>query len=469
MIDFSSNNWDSDERTLSVKRFEEALETGSTLFLDMNVYEQILDYYHETADFQKALKLCNMAAEIYSYSGNIFLDKARVLSFLGRTQDALAAIAEAESRQPADPEILINKATIYNDSHNYKKAIQTYEQVLHLGIEDPEFLYSQIGMAYQDLEDYEQAVKTYQKMLRANPTSEEALLELSFCYEELGQPEAAIPYFDRVIDHDPYFYFAWFHLGLLYHKLDQHQKAAQAFEFATLIEHNRRAFFWLGHAYMNLQNYQKAAEAYQEAARDEKHVTAEILSHLGASLERLERYEEALVNYYKAIKLDKNHAAAWYGVGCCLALQERWYEATHYFGRAVLLDGQDADYLIAKGKAEYHVGNIVSSMEAYREAVNLNASNPYAWLDWSLLLYEQGEYEEAADLLQSALDEFPENTKVMYRLVAFLMLSGRYREAVSHLELALFLDYEAHEELYNFFPDTSTQKALYKLVQQYKK
>lgn len=468
MIDFSSGNWNADERTLSVKRFERALENGNTLFLDMDVYEQILDYYHEIGDYQKALELCTMVQDLYSYSATVLADKAKVLSFLGRLDEALRCINEATFLQPTDPEILIIKAHICADAEHHREAITLFEQLLHMGTEDQVSLYAQMGMAYQTLKEFERAGQAYRQALAIEPDYEEALIELSYCYEQLDRLEETIPFYDVLIDQNPFSYFAWFHLGKVYHKLDRFKEAAQAFEYATLIEPNRRAFFWMGHAHMNQQQYEAAFKAYREAVRDEDQATADMFCHVGASLEELERYDEALRYFYKAAKADKYHAPAWYGIGCCLAKQERWYEATHYFGKAVRLDEENTDFLVAKGKAEYQIGNVVSSMEAYEQAIHLNAQNPDAWLDWSLLLYEQGQYQEAADLLESALDEFPENTKVMYRLVAFLMLSGRYREALRHLEIALLLNYDAHEEMYPFFPNLEAQKSLFQLVQRYR-
>ncbi|MGF1532711.1 MAG: tetratricopeptide repeat protein [Bernardetiaceae bacterium] len=469
MIDFSANNWESDERTDSVQRFEQALASGDPVFLEMDTYEQILDYYHENGDYTKALRLCQVANDIYPYSATVLADKARLLSYLGRTQEAKSCIEDAESLQPYDTDLLLAKAHIYVDAEEYPKAIDAFEQLLLLSGDDHDLIYTQIGMAHQNMEDYPRAIHWYNRALETDPLNEEALLELTYCHEQLDTLADCIATYERVLDADPYWQIAWFQLGQIHHKIGDFAAAAHAFEYATIVDQdNQRAFFWLGHTYMNLSDYTKAHQAYQKAAGDPDQASADMLCHLGASLERLERYEEALVCYYKATKADKGHAAAWYGIGCCLALQERWYEATHYFGKAVQLDSEETDYLIAKGKAEYHIGNLISSTEAYRAAVSKQADNPYAWLDWSLLLYEQKQYEEAADLMQSALDMFPEDTKVMYRLVAFLMLSGRYREAINHLEIALFLDYDAHEELYHFFPDIKSQKAIYKLVRQYK-
>jgi hypothetical protein len=45
---------------------------------------------------------------------------------------------------------------------------------------------------------------------------------------------------------------------------------------------------------------------------------------------------------------------------------------------------------------------------------------------------------------------------------------GNYQEAMDELEIALTLNYEAHKELYEFFPRLESQKALYKIIEQFK-
>ena len=67
------------------------------------------------------------------------------------------------------------------------------------------------------------------------------------------------------------------------------------------------------------------------------------------------------------------------------------------------------------------------------------------------------------------MDELPDCADLYYRAVAYLLHGGDYREALLNLEIALTLDYDAHIQLFEFFPDLEKQKAIYKLIEQYRK
>ena len=51
----------------------------------------------------------------------------------------------------------------------------------------------------------------------------------------------------------------------------------------------------------------------------------------------------------------------------------------------------------------------------------------------------------------------------------FMIAAGRFKGAFNYLEKALILDFEGHTALFDFFPKIETQKALYKIIEQFRK
>ena len=119
-------------------------------------------------------------------------------------------------------------------------------------------------------------------------------------------------------------------------------------------------------------------------------------------------------------------------------------------------------------ETEFKVGNVVSAFEAFEKAAEIEPSNPDIWLKWSYVLFEQGNYARACDLLQAAIDEMSEEADLYYRMAVYQIHAGQYREALVNLEIGLTLDYDAHEQLFDFFPDLEKQKALYRIIEQYR-
>ena len=48
-------------------------------------------------------------------------------------------------------------------------------------------------------------------------------------------------------------------------------------------------------------------------------------------------------------------------------------------------------------------------------------------------------------------------------------IDGKFKEAFNYLENALILDFDNHTVLFEFFPELETQKALFKIIDQFRK
>jgi tetratricopeptide (TPR) repeat protein len=211
-----------------------------------------------------------------------------------------------------------------------------------------------------------------------------------------------------------------------------------------------------------------ARESYLKTL-DHEEPTPDTYCCLGATYERTGQFELAISYYQKSIKLDQLWDEGWYGVGVCLDAQEKWFEAIHFLRKAIQLNPENYEYWLAVAQAEAQIGNVVSSLEAYEKASELEPHCPDIWMNWSLLLYDQGDYLKAADLALEGIEETPENADLHYYAAAYLINAGRYKEAFQYLENALILDFEKHTMLFEFFPQLETQKALYKIIDQYRK
>jgi tetratricopeptide (TPR) repeat protein len=108
-------------------------------------------------------------------------------------------------------------------------------------------------------------------------------------------------------------------------------------------------------------------------------------------------------------------------------------------------------------------------VEAYEKASTLAPENKDIWLNWSIILYEQGNYEGAIDLLLNALELQPDEAELQYRLCAYSLAAGKYKQAYNYLENALILDFDKHKLLFDFFPELESQRALARLIDQYRK
>jgi tetratricopeptide (TPR) repeat protein len=148
---------------------------------------------------------------------------------------------------------------------------------------------------------------------------------------------------------------------------------------------------------------------------------------------------------------------------------EKWQQALHFYNKALKLHVENPEYWKSVAHTEFKLGNTVSAIDAYEEASKLDPTDKEIWLNWSFIFYEQGNYEKAVDTLMQGFEDNPEDAEFFYRVTVYLIEAGRFKEAFNYLENALLLDFDAHTTLFDFFPKLETQKALYKIIEQFRK
>jgi len=452
-----------------IKRYEESLRKNTSDFYDIDSYEIIIDHYMARSKFKKALVAVNSAINQFPFSTDLLSVKAQVLSHLKQYDEALVLLETAKNLHPNDIEVYLTIGSVHSLKGSHQDAIAIYEEALEFADESQDELYYNIGLSYQSMEDYDKAIFSYKKSIEVNISHEGSLYELAFCLDIIGQLENSLAYYKKFIDEDPYSTAAWYNLGIVCNKLERFDEAVEAYGFALAIDENfASARFNMGNSLMNLEKYNEALEEFKKTIEIEG-PSPEVYCCIGAAYESLGHYDLGLKYFQKSTKLDPLYDEAIFGAGNCLEKQEKWYQALHFFNKAIKLNSDNADYWKAAAHAEYKIGNTISSIIAYEEASHLDPDDKETWLNWSFIYFEQGEHDKAVEVLLQGMEEIPNEPDFLYRMAAYLIESGKFKEAFSYLENALILNFEGHTVLFDFFPKPETQKALYKIIDQYRK
>jgi tetratricopeptide (TPR) repeat protein len=219
---------------------------------------------------------------------------------------------------------------------------------------------------------------------------------------------------------------------------------------------------------MNLKDYPKAEESYTQCLTYDD-PNPELFCCLGASLERQKKFEAALSYYKDAVKLDPLWDEGYYGLAVCLTEMDKWFESLHFLKKAIKLNESNPLYWTGLADVEAYLGNTISADEAYQKSIELDSFFAPTWVKWAQLHYDLEDFEKSADIMLSAIDELPEEADFYYRSAIFLIKAGQFKEAFHFLESGLILDYDQHVIMFEYFPNLETQKAIFKLIQQYKK
>ncbi len=451
-----------------VQRYELMIAEDDRYFFDLEAFEQIIDHYKALHRYTEALHATELALEQYPFAEELQFEKAQMLLYSNQLQEAKIAIQALENDYVVGSEVLILKATLAMRYGDYHESILILTEALPESTEKEE-LYYRIGYSHQQLQQYREAIKYYKKAIKLDFTLSHAVYEMLDCADTVGELEEAIAFFTAFTDAHPFEPYAWYNLGVAYTKLDDFTQALQALEYATLSQKDFAiAYQEMGHIYMNLAEYKQAQIHYTQALEYTDVIETYLLCCLGASYERIKDFESAIINYKEAFRMDRTSEEACFGIANCLFAQERWYETITYLRKLLHLNPEHEEYWLLLGDTEYQLGNTVGAVEAYEKSNAIFGQNPRLWLNWSWLYFEQGDLEQAFQIIEEGIEECRDDAFLCYRAVAYYISTGRFNESIDKLERAIDLDYDAHTILFDFFPEPEAQKTISRIIQQIK-
>jgi tetratricopeptide (TPR) repeat protein len=106
---------------------------------------------------------------------------------------------------------------------------------------------------------------------------------------------------------------------------------------------------------------------------------------------------------------------------------------------------------------------------SYEKASELEPYHAEIWLDYSDYYADiKKDYVKALEILESGIYYQGENSALTYRRVAYLYESGRNKEAILELFIALTQDYEAHTQLFEYSEKAKNSDEILAVIASYK-
>lgn len=460
--DFNSEN-----KKEIVQNFEQMLKSDDFIFLEESSFNYLIEHYLEEGDYSKALTAAKVGNKQYPYSVDLLNEIASILIETGRSIEATEYIEKAELFSPNDIDVLMLKGVVNLDQDKFDEAIECFERLLPFA-EDQSEVYYHLGMAYFGKEDTEMSIESFKKSIQLNSRNDDAVFDLVNVLDSLDMLEETLPFYEELIDEDPFNHVAWYNLGIVNDRLGNYQEAVDAYEYALAINEDfSSAYYNMACSYMALAKYSKAIEQFNESLKHENWNDVAVNVNIGHCYFELKDDAKAIECYHKALQIDHKNYLAYFGIGRSLERQEKWLESVHFLNKAAEFFPDDINIWLLLGKAEYNLGNVVAAITAYMNASDLEPEITEVWLDWSYVVYEQGNFEKALEVIDLGIDALPEEATLYYRAVVYLIKASKYKEAFLYLENALTLDFDKHAELFEFFPELETQKAIMKIIDQF--
>ncbi|RCJ17780.1 protein kinase [Nostoc minutum NIES-26] len=183
-----------------------------------------------------------------------------------------------------------------------------------------------------------------------------------------------------------------------------------------------------GNTLFELQRYQDALTAYQKAV-DVRPDYAQGWNGQAKTLSALKRYKEALSAYDKAIQIQPEYVEAWSGRGFALQSLQRYPEAIASFDKALKLHNDYPEVWNAKGEVYSSLKQYDNAIKSYDKAIEFKPDYYDSWYRKGLALHNIKQYEEAIAAYDKALGIKPDFEQAWYNRGNALVNLNRYEDA----------------------------------------
>lgn len=218
----------------NLRRYEEALQNGASVYLEPEDFTDIAEYYHLHGNLDKALEAADKALAIFPGSTEPLAFKARVAILIGHDADKAMAIANTISDKQ-DLEYIYIIAEIMladnrvNEAEDY---LETQEKII--SDEDLDDFYLDVASLFADYEIFDLAA---QWLAQSSDNDDNDYLEIEGrILLNDGKFKQATKLFNKLIDRDPYSNSYWNLLASAYYLANDYNKSREASDYALAIE-----------------------------------------------------------------------------------------------------------------------------------------------------------------------------------------------------------------------------------------
>jgi tetratricopeptide (TPR) repeat protein len=211
---------------------------------------------------------------------------------------------------------------------------------------------------------------------------------------------------------------------------------ASIFIFNNINSNNATVLYKQGNTLFDLQRYQDALTVYEKAVNVRPDY-AQGWNGQGKTLYKLKQYKEALAGYDKAIQIQPDYLDAWIGRGYVLGMLQRYQEAIASFDRAIQLKDDNPEVWKAKGEALSNSNQYDEAIKSYEQAIELNSDDYEAWYKKGLALQNSKRYQDAIAAYDKVVELKPDYEQGWYNLGNALVNSQRYQDAFTAYDKAV--------------------------------
>ena len=305
------------------------------------------------------------------------------------------------------------------------------------------------GEILANLDGREQAVKYYSKGIEQSPNNERIYYARAYRWKALGELDQALRDLHRSLELDASHWQTYDLLSDIYRAKKNYPVAKK---YATLGLNYRKDYYfynqrgWIhqhnDESELALQDFERAVELSPE--------NTSVLSGLARAQYDLARYDEALINVDKALRIDGNNNFDLHIRGLILEELRRYDEARQCYQLIIDELKPDDTTFNNLGWVYMLAGNYQKAVEVFNMQVSMGLGSGHQRSNLSTSYFMLGEYEKSIATLGTAIDSDKGDTSFEYALRARNYIKmGQLDEAYKDLMLVMRYDPHYYDALFN--------------------
>ncbi|HEY9852599.1 MAG TPA: tetratricopeptide repeat protein [Leptolyngbyaceae cyanobacterium] len=296
--------------------------------------------------------------------------------------------------------------------------------------------------------EFTEAERKYREILQLNSNHAEAWWGLGIVYYMLGEYQDALEMLYRSLDFDSASPNSHYSLGLVLEKIGYLPQAVQAYKKAiALAPHWIEVYDNLGKVLSEMGEIEQAEATYIQAIATDKKNYINYLN-LGNILMMRQQIKEAIAAYEMALQLKPRDPIILNNLGLAWQAQNEPVQASLYFGYAAYRQGDyqaaithyknflanqigDVEVYIALAECYQYLDLYEEVIKTYRECL-IFYPQVEIYLRLALTLQDSGQTEAAIDIINEALEIFPDEISLQLEQLRILPIIYENQEEIRY-------------------------------------
>ena len=424
----------------AVEAYKKCVETDPVLYL--SVLLDLGDSYLELRKYTAALESYAMYIEYGGEKFDRYFNRAYCNYNMCKLDEALHDYTKVIKTENNAYGAYNNRGLIYKDKGELGLAIDDFTKAID--IKGDALHYSNRAECYMSLEEYNKAVSDYTKAIKLEPNNKEFYSKRATCYEYLDNFDNAYSDYTELIKFDKKHYVD--RAGFCY-EFKRYDLAIK--DYSIEIKHNYNNFdnedlseccySMRADCYEELDKYEEAIEDYNKAIELNPDWW-DLYSNRADCYKKHEQYEEALEDYSKAIELSPDLSLLYRDRADCYKELEQYEEAISGYSEAIKIK-PDSDYSYQKrGQCYQKLEQYSKAIKDFTKAIEIDSDWYGYYRDRADCYKELEKYEEAISDYSKTIKLKPDSDYSYQKRGQCYQKLKEYNKAIKDFTKAIEID-----------------------------